>query len=73
MPTTSAKGFSVRSWSASVSCAKQSCTVNDVFLPVKGPNWSRPTPTYILSAADWLTLVERFGLVANVKDAARKG
>jgi hypothetical protein len=30
-------------------------------------------PTYILSAADWLTLVEKFGLAANVKDAARKG
>jgi hypothetical protein len=29
--------------------------------------------TYILSAADWLTLVEKFGLAANVKDAARKG
>src|ERR1700733_13599272 len=43
MPTNSAKGFSDRSWSASVSCAKQSCTVNDVFLPVKGPNYSHPT------------------------------
>jgi hypothetical protein len=30
-------------------------------------------PTYILSAADWLTLVEKLGLAANVKDAARKG
>jgi hypothetical protein len=30
-------------------------------------------PTYILSAADWLTLVEKFGLAANVKDAAIKG
>jgi hypothetical protein len=30
-------------------------------------------PTYKLSAADWLTLVEKFGLAANVKDAARKG
>jgi hypothetical protein len=30
-------------------------------------------PAYILSAADWLTLVEKFGLAANVKDAARKG
>jgi hypothetical protein len=30
-------------------------------------------PTYILSAADWLTLVEKFGLAANVTDAARKG
>jgi hypothetical protein len=25
------------------------------------------------TAADWLTLVEKFGLAANVKDAARKG
>jgi hypothetical protein len=30
-------------------------------------------PAYILSAADWLTLVEKFGSAANVKDAARKG
>ena len=30
-------------------------------------------PAYILSAADWLTLVEKFGLSANVNDAARKG
>jgi hypothetical protein len=30
-------------------------------------------PTYILSAADWLTLIEKFGLAANVNDAARKG
>jgi hypothetical protein len=30
-------------------------------------------PTYILSAADWLTLVEKLGLAANVNDAARKG
>jgi hypothetical protein len=30
-------------------------------------------PTYILSAADWLTLVEKFGLAANVDDAARTG
>jgi hypothetical protein len=30
-------------------------------------------PTYILSAADWLTLVEKFGLAANVDDAAVKG
>jgi hypothetical protein len=30
-------------------------------------------PAYILSAADWLTLVEKFGLAANVSDAARKG
>jgi hypothetical protein len=30
-------------------------------------------PAYILSAADWLTLVEVLGLAANLKDAARKG
>jgi hypothetical protein len=30
-------------------------------------------PTYILSAADWLTLVEKFGLAANVIDAAERG
>jgi hypothetical protein len=30
-------------------------------------------PTYILSAADWMTLVEKFGLAANVNDVARKG
>jgi hypothetical protein len=30
-------------------------------------------PAYVLSAADWLTLVEKFGLAANVNDAARKG
>jgi hypothetical protein len=30
-------------------------------------------PTFILSAADWLTLVEIFGLAADVNDAARKG
>jgi hypothetical protein len=30
-------------------------------------------PAYILSAADWLTLVEIFGLAANVTDGARKG
>ena len=30
-------------------------------------------PTYILSAADWLTLVEKFGLAANLDDAARTG
>ncbi len=29
-------------------------------------------PTYVLSAADWLTLAETFGLAANVNDAARK-
>jgi hypothetical protein len=29
-------------------------------------------PTFILSAADWLTLVEKFGLAANVNDAARR-
>ncbi len=28
---------------------------------------------YVLSAADWLTLVEKFGLAADVHDAARKG
>jgi hypothetical protein len=28
-------------------------------------------PTYVLSAADWLTLAEKFGLVANLNDAAR--
>jgi hypothetical protein len=30
-------------------------------------------PAYILSAADWLTLVEVLGLAANLKDAARNG
>jgi hypothetical protein len=30
-------------------------------------------PTYELSAADWLTLIEKFGLAAKVNDAARKG
>ena len=30
-------------------------------------------PAYILSAADWLTLVEKFGLAADLNDAARKG
>ncbi len=30
-------------------------------------------PSYVLSAADWLTLVEKFGLTANVSEAARKG
>jgi hypothetical protein len=30
-------------------------------------------PTYMLSAADWLTLVEKFGLAADLNDAARKG
>jgi hypothetical protein len=30
-------------------------------------------PTYVLSAADWLTLVEKFGLADNVNDAAREG
>jgi hypothetical protein len=30
-------------------------------------------PTYILSAADFLTLVEKFGLAANLNDAARRG
>jgi hypothetical protein len=30
-------------------------------------------PAYILSAADWLTLVEKFGLATNVDDAERKG
>jgi len=30
-------------------------------------------PTYVLSAADWLTLVEKFGLAADLNDAARKG
>ena len=29
-------------------------------------------PTYMLSAADWLTLVEVLGLAADVKDTARK-
>jgi hypothetical protein len=28
---------------------------------------------YIPSGADWLTLAEKFGLAANVIDAARKG
>jgi hypothetical protein len=30
-------------------------------------------PTYILSAADFLTLVGKFGLAANLNDAARRG
>jgi hypothetical protein len=30
-------------------------------------------PAYILSAADWLRLVEVLGLAADVRDAARKG
>jgi hypothetical protein len=30
-------------------------------------------PTYMLSAADWLTLVEKFGLATNASDAERKG
>jgi hypothetical protein len=30
-------------------------------------------PTYILSAADWLTLIEAFGLAANLSGAERKG
>jgi hypothetical protein len=30
-------------------------------------------PTYILSAADWLTLVEKFGLATNASAAERKG
>jgi hypothetical protein len=30
-------------------------------------------PTYILSAADWLTLVEKLGLAASASDAERKG
>jgi hypothetical protein len=30
-------------------------------------------PAYIISAADWLTLVEVLGLAANLKDAARNG
>jgi hypothetical protein len=29
-------------------------------------------PAYVLSAADWRTLVERFGLAANISDAERK-
>jgi hypothetical protein len=30
-------------------------------------------PTYTVSAADWLTLVEKFGLPADLEDSARKG
>jgi hypothetical protein len=30
-------------------------------------------PAYILSAADWLTLVETFGLAANVSVGPRRG
>jgi hypothetical protein len=30
-------------------------------------------PAYILSAADWLTLVKKFGLAADLKDTAPKG
>jgi hypothetical protein len=30
-------------------------------------------PMYILSAADWLRLVEKFGLAADLNDASRKG
>jgi hypothetical protein len=29
-------------------------------------------PAYVLSAADWLTLVEKFGLAADLNDTARK-
>lgn len=56
-------------------------TVGGSYLAISGRrfSWSgtvrivNDPPTYILSAADWLTLVEKFGLAANVDDAARKG
>jgi hypothetical protein len=54
-------------------------TVGCRILPVSGRrfSWSGPVhivhepPAYILSAADWLTVVEKFGLAANVNDGAR--
>ena len=56
------------------------CRAGDVpYVEGRRFSWSgsvlivKDPPTYILSAADWLTLVEKFGLAANVKDAARKG
>jgi hypothetical protein len=56
-------------------------TVGGPYLAISGrrSSWSgtvrivNEPPTYLLSAADWLTLVEKFGLAANVDDAARKG
>ena len=56
-------------------------TVRGPYLAISGRQFSWPgkvhivsdPPTYILSAADWMMLVEKFGLAANVDDAARKG
>jgi hypothetical protein len=56
-------------------------TVGGSYLAISGRrfSWSgtvrivNDPPTYLLSAADWLTLIEKFGLAANVDDAARKG
>jgi hypothetical protein len=56
-------------------------TVGGSYLRVSGRRftWSgqvrivNDPPTYLLSAADWLTLVEKFGLAANLDDAARTG
>jgi hypothetical protein len=36
------------------------------------PRVVRDPPTYLVSGADWLTLVQTFGLAADLKDAARK-
>ncbi len=55
-------------------------TVGGSYLAISGRrfSWSgtvgivNDPPTFVLSA-DWLTLVEKFGLTANVNDAARKG
>lgn len=54
-------------------------TVGSSYLAISGRrfSWSgtvrtvNDPPTYILSAADWLTLVEKGGLAADVDDAAR--
>jgi hypothetical protein len=31
------------------------------------------TPAYVVSAADWLTLVEKSGLAARLEDSAKQG
>ncbi len=56
-------------------------TVGGSYLRVTGRrfSWSgqvrivNDPPTHILSAADWLALVEKFGLATNVDPSARTG
>jgi hypothetical protein len=76
-----APGVDAWLWAAEFDELLGPLTVGGQYLAISGRrfSWSgtvrivNDPPTYILSAADWLTLVEKFGLAANVDDTSRKG